>query len=339
MSRREPTVGELGEFPLIDRLRRRWGGASRPAELPVGIGDDALVLRLRPGRDLLATTDLLREDVHFRRAWNRWEDLGWKAAAIGLSDIAAMGGRPRCVLVSLELPPRVPVRWIDACYRGLARALRPHGAAIAGGNLARSPHGITIEVTVLGEVERGRALLRSGGRAGDALWVTGWPGRAAAGLALLGHARARGLAGFRPLLGAFLRPQPRLREMRWLRARARLHAAIDLSDGLSGDLERLAAESRLAAMVDVSRLPLLPSVARAAARLRRDPRVWQIHGGEDYELLLAAPSGGLERLAAKFRRRFRIPLTCIGALERGRGIRWHADGGIGRGRASFRHFG
>jgi thiamine-monophosphate kinase len=289
--------------------------------------------------DLLATTDLLREDVHFRRAWNRWEELGWKAAATGLSDVAAMGGRPRAALVSLELPPGVPVRWVDAWYRGLGRALSPHGAAIAGGNVARSPRGITIEVTVLGEVERGRALLRSGGRAGDALWVTGWPGRAAAGLALLERARGRVDADARPLGGAFLRPVPRLREVRWLRARAPLHAAIDLSDGLSGDLGHLAAASRLGAVVEVSRLPRPAALERAAARLHRDPRVWQVHGGEDYELLLAAPPGALERLADAFRRRFRIPLTRIGSLERRRGIRWLGGGGIARARVSFRHFG
>ncbi|HET8578757.1 MAG TPA: thiamine-phosphate kinase, partial [Methylomirabilota bacterium] len=283
------TLRQLGELGLIRRIRERVGGGGPSVQ--TGIGDDAAVLNLAPGAALLATTDLVIEDVHFRRAWASPRDIGWKAMAVNLSDIAAMGGAPRWALVALALPDGTEPAEVDAFYEGMQEAAAPHGVVIVGGDTSASRVGWVINVTVLGE-HTGSPRLRSAAKPGDAVAVTGSLGRAAGGLAVLemGRQRARGAGIAAPewetLTTAHLRPTARIDEGRWLGAAPGVHAMIDCSDGLSTDLGHICRESGVGARVMLDRLPVAAETRAAAAAAGADALRWAVAGGEDYELLL-----------------------------------------------------
>ena len=296
----------LGEFELIDRFFRDCG-ATR-TDVVLGIGDDGALLRPPSGADLVAVSDTLVEGVHFP-AGSPAESIGHRALAVNLSDIAAMGATPRWVLLSLTLP-RVEEAWLAGFARGFGALARAHGVALVGGDTTRGP--MTIGVQVLGTVPAGEGLRRSGGRPGDALFVTGTPGDAAAGLALIMAAdgSAAGLRSDAPvdaleaLRRRFLFPTPRIAEGEALRGLA--SACIDISDGLVGDLGKLAAASACAAVLDVDALPRSAALAAVTpeAALRS-----MLDGGDDYELLLAVPPAQVARVAS-------MPgLTRIGELR------------------------
>jgi thiamine-monophosphate kinase len=278
-----------GELAILEAIRRR---ARVPAGrgLVVGIGDDCAIYRPRGAReDLLVTTDLLVEDVHFHHAEHPPEALGHKALARGLSDIAAMGGVPRFCLVSLAAGAGTDRRWIDRFYDGLLRLARRTGTPLAGGDLAHAAK-TACDIVVCGAVPRGRALRRDGARAGDAIYVSGRLGGSALGL----ETRTG-----KPWL-RHLRPQPRLRLGVFLRARIGASAAMDLSDGISLDLHRLALASGLEAAIEAP--PRFPAASLEQA----------LHGGEDYELLFTA------RPRTEVPPRYgNIPLTRIGVMRRG----------------------
>ena len=276
------------ETELTDQLRRLAVVPPGSAVLE-GIGDDCAIFRPRNSReDLLFTTDLLIEDTHFRRATHRAGDIGWKALARGLSDIAAMGGEPRFCLVSLALAPWCDAAWVDGFFRGLLRLAGQSGTVLAGGDLSHSAT-LACDVVVAGGVSRGRALRRDGARAGDAIYVSGTLGGSALGLAT-----GRGKAWRK-----HLRPEPRLALGAFLRETVRATAAMDLSDGLSLDLARLCAASGLGAEIDAP--PVWPGATLAQA----------LDGGEDYELLFTAPPRAPVPAAYEG-----IPLTRIGAMRR-----------------------
>ncbi|HTX37917.1 MAG TPA: thiamine-phosphate kinase [Bryobacteraceae bacterium] len=262
-------------------------GATR---LALGIGDDCAIFRPRAREDLLFTTDMLIEGRHFLPGTHRPLDLGWKALARGLSDIAAMGATPRFCLVSLALPPWADQRFMDGFYRGLLRLSRQEGVPLAGGDLARAET-LFCDIVVCGAAPRGRALRRDTARAGDAVYVSGALGGSALGLAL----------GRGPGWRRHLRPVPRLALGRFLRTRLRATAAMDLSDGLSLDLHRLALASGLQAQIEAP--PVFPGASLAQA----------LHGGEDYELLFTVSAR--TRVPARFET---LPLTRIGTMQKGR---------------------
>jgi len=279
-----------GEIGLIDRIRRRVN-LDAGSQLVVGIGDDCAVFRPPGAReDLLFTTDLLLAGVHFRAETHRAEDVGHKALARGLSDIAAMGGEPRFCLVSLSVPAPTSNRWIDGFYRGLLRLAARYSTILAGGDLARSPM-LGGDIVVCGAVPRGQALRRAGARPGDHIYVSGRLGGSALGLA-----SGEGAAWKR-----HLRPEPRIALGRFLREKLRATAAMDLSDGLSLDLRRLCLESGLAAEID------------EPPRFRGASLEQALHGGEDYELLFTL--GPRTRPHDAFEG---IPLTRIGIMRKGR---------------------
>lgn len=286
-----PLPGDLGEFPLIERLARRLARqAVEPAAgaLLLGIGDDAALLRLPEGAAAVATADMLVEGVHFRRDWSRPEEIGWKALAVNVSDLNAMGAQPVAALVCLALPGELPVRWVERCYAGLAECAGVYGCPVAGGDTVRSPGPVVVSVSALGAAPAGRAVRRTGARPGDVLCVTGVLGASGAGCALLerGLARGRSLA---PVLAAHRRPRPPRGAGAALAAAALPTAMLDLSDGLASDAQRLATAGGVGLTVEADRLPISDATRRAAARLGLTARHLALHGGEDFELLFTVP--------------------------------------------------
>jgi len=305
---------DLGEFGLIARLRARW--PAPPEQVVVGPGDDAAVLRPDPGRLLLYTVDAMVEDIHFRRRWMSPRDLGWKAMAQNISDIAAMGGQPTHALVCLSLPGDIETSFVDAIYDGLEAGAAEYGAGIIGGDIVGSTAAIAISVSLLGEVEESLLMRRSGARAGDVLMVTGALGDSAAGLHLLEKGEVR-LAEEEEAVARHLRPRPRLDEARLLSRSGHVTAAIDLSDGLAGDVTRMAEESDVGVRIYAERVPIGEACASVAQRLHLDPLDLALRGGEDYELLVAARADAASRLADFLRHEVRVPLTAVGEVVDG----------------------
>jgi thiamine-monophosphate kinase len=314
-----------GEEALVRSIRALTAGEA--AGVRVGIGDDCAVLDPQPGSALLATTDLLLEDVHFRRRWAEPADIGWKSLAVNLSDIAAMGGRPRWALVALACPEGTSAEEIEAFYEGALAMARSHGVAIVGGDTAASPAGWMINVTLLGEAVSPR--LRSTARAGDTVAVTGALGRSAAGLAVLeGETAPAGVDAMHlaEVTGAHLRPRPRVREGEWLAAAGGVTAMMDLSDGIGLDLPRLLGESGVGADIDVDRLPIDDATRAVAAALGVRPSVWATGGGEDYELLLTCQPTALARLQQGLADACGTRLTAIGEVTPAGAARWSSGG-------------
>jgi thiamine-monophosphate kinase len=312
------SLSGLGELGLIRRIRRD-GGADAPG-VEVGIGDDTAVLAVPPGHKLLATTDLLIEDVHFRRASAAPADVGWKALAVNLSDIAAMGGIPRWALVALAVPVETDVDAVDAFYAGMREAAAPHGVTVVGGDTSASTGGWTVNVTLLG-IHPGEPRLRSHARPGDAVAVTGGLGASAAGLHALemglDRARAAGVAGGRlgEITRAHLRPHARVAEGRWLGQAPGVHAMMDCSDGLATDLGHVCRESGVGGRVRLEAVPIAAAAREAGHGLGVDPRDWAVSGGEDYELLLTCEPAAADGLVAGLAAATGTALTVIGRIE------------------------
>jgi thiamine-monophosphate kinase len=265
----------MGEFERISRFLRHF----EKARALVGPGDDCAVVRPRANRDLCLTTDALVEGVHFFRPAFSFEDIGHKALAANLSDLAAMGARPSFCLCALQLPASVTAVQLDGLARGMARLARAAGLPLVGGNFSRAAE-LSVTLTLGGEVRRAGALTRAGGRPGDLLFVSGTLGDARLGLEqLLADPTAEGAAVRRQK-----RPAPRLGL--GLLARRFATAAIDLSDGLSQDLGHLCTASGVGAVVTLGRLPLSRAVKQAKGSAAA---LFAAEGGEDYELLLAVP--------------------------------------------------
>jgi len=342
-------ASHLLEFPLIRHLHRRFGRTGR--SVLRGIGDDTAVIRPSSGDALLLTTDLLAEGIHFDLRTATFEDIGYKAAVANLSDIAAMGGRPHYMLVALAIPASRTSSDVDRLYRGMMRACRLHEVELVGGDTSASRHGLFLSITLTGTAKPGRVLTRDGARAGDLLYVTGTLGDSLAGLTLLESARHRrpGAGGrvngrhrrYRSyLIGRHLHPTPRIKEGQLLAGHRLATAAIDLSDGLSGDLAHICEQSGVGAEIEASALPLSPACLAFAAASRLDPIRLALTGGEDYELLFSVPSGNrakLERLAQRSGYRF----SRIGTVRPKRaGLRLRRGDGPPRRLAitSYQHF-
>lgn len=299
-------VGSIGEFPLIDRLRRIVPTTGPGVTL--GVGDDAAVLEL--AGPVVATCDIQVEGVHFTWALCGPGDIGWRAIAVNLSDIAAMGGTPRFVLISLALPAEMHVETVEGVYRGIAEISTQHAVIVAGGNVSSTPGPMVIDVAALGEAER--AIPRSGARPGDRVWMTGTAGKSAAGRFLAANPDAH-VPGGDALIVAYRRPTPRV-EMGKVLARAlAVSAMIDTSDGTASDLLHLAEASKVGVRMEVGRLPIPAGLADAAGLAGRDPDAWALAGGEDYELLFTA-GREFDREAAGIAERLNVPLTCIGEV-------------------------
>jgi len=293
-----------GELALIERIR---GRAARTAKsgVTLGIGDDCALLRLKTGEEAAVTTDLSIEGRHFRLDLHPPEAVGRRTLARGLSDIAAMGARPLAAFLSLGLPAelaeptgRKRSAWVDRFLDGFLSLASQHKTPLAGGDLAQSPVALA-DIVLIGAVPRGKALLRSGARADDLLYVTGCLGGSASGLRRL----RQGGRNRKGVVAAHLWPEPRIAQGVWLRNREAASAAIDVSDGLSTDLHHLCEESGVAAEIDSAALPICPGASLEDV----------LHGGEDYELLFTArPTTRIPKEIAG------IAVTCIGAIVKGR---------------------
>ena len=284
-----------------------------------GIGDDCAVLRVPRGHELLVTTDFSLEGVHFRRDWHPAESVGHRCLTRGLSDIAAMGGEPIAAFLSLALPRDLPQAWVRQFTRGLLRLAEQHGVILAGGDTAESLSGILADIVVVGSVPKGQAILRSGARPGDRIFVSGELGGA---LAALGQIMQRGknkasVAGHR----RHFCPSPRVALGRALREKKLVSAMIDTSDGLSSDLRHICEESGVGAEIDADRIPR----ARVGKSRRAVDLELGLHGGEDYELLFTVPEG--RRIPSRIAE---AKLTRIGRITRARGMVVRDAGGGAR---------
>lgn len=267
----------LREKALIARIRRQsrvWPGTAR------GIGDDCAVLRPSSNHEILLTTDFSLEGVHFRRKWHPPESVGHRCLARGLSDIAAMGGKPLAAFLSLALPKDLPQKWADGFFRGFLELAERYKVTLAGGDVAQSPSGILADIVVAGEVPRGQSIFRSKARIGDLIYVTGELGGSAEAL----HRLMRGQKLNPKNYSRHFFPEPRLKIGEFLREKKLATAMIDLSDGLSTDLAHICDESGVGARLFASAIPRA-SAGKAAKIVRLD---LALHGGEDYELLFTA---------------------------------------------------
>lgn len=316
----EDPIREPGEFERIDRLIEILGGA---AGVPgSGIGDDAAVVPGMDGR-WVWTVDAHIEGVHFRFPWLDPEEVGHRALAAAVSDLAAMAADPVGALVSVAVAGEEAER-LEAVYTGMASLAERIGCPILGGDLARAEGPLHLVTTALGRCASGHPVLRSGARPGDELWLTGELGGPAAALAWLSR-EASPLARDDPARRRLAHPVPRVAEASWLRARVPLSAAIDLSDGLSGDAGHLARRSGVRLRLHPEAIPIHPGARRVAEALAQDPVAWALHGGEEFELLLSAPPGALDPAAGAFQERFGLPLTRIGEVAEGEGV-WVVEG-------------
>ena len=293
----ERSVGELGEFALIDAIAARLAKSSAET-VSVGIGDDSAVVSAKGG-NVVACLDMLTQGVHFRLDWSEAIDIGRKAAAQNLADIFAMGARPTALLVGLALPPETPVAWVMGLADGLSAEAAEVGVTVVGGDIVRSSS-IVISVTALGELGTAKAILRSGANPGDTLAIAGRLGFAQAGLLML----SRGFRSPRVLVGAHRVPEPP-----YELAKLATHATsmIDISDGLVADLGHIAQASKVKINIESNKFQIPEALAAAASAFNGDAMEWILSGGEDHAF------------AATFKTALDVPSgwTIIGSVESG----------------------
>jgi thiamine-monophosphate kinase len=315
---------DIGEFGFIDRIAPL--GNIRSDGVIKGIGDDCAVLSLPEDKYLLVTTDMLVEKVHFLLEWISAEELGAKSLAVNLSDIAACGGKPLDAFISIAVPDYIDIEWLDGFYRGMAGMARNFEVNLLGGDTTRSAGHLVVNVAVTGMVHRTEVLLRSTAKPGDALVLTGWLGASAAGVDLfLKKTTVQENVAF-PLIQAQVNPRPHVREGRFLARSGAITAAIDVSDGLSSDLNHICEQSKVGARVFADKLPALPALFAAAQFMNKDPLDWILHGGEDYVLLAAVKREALNALVQEANKEGLV-LTEIGEVtDTGNAELVHTDG-------------
>jgi thiamine-monophosphate kinase len=281
------------------------------------IGDDTALWQPSRSHRSVITTDALVENRHFRRDTMSLHDVGWRAMAANLSDLAAAGSRPVLATVALGIPESMPAEEVLELYRGMLAIATHHGCAIAGGDVTRSGE-LLVSITAIGEVRPSNVKGRGGALPGDVLAVTGPLGASRAGLYLADNPNMLSGELAQEALRAHRTPEPRVNEGRWLAASANVHAMMDLSDGVSTDLPRLCASSRCAAVIED--VPVAESARVVALAARVEPPAFALAGGEDFELLVAVNARAFGYLSERFRKRFGTPLHAIGRVRKGSGV-------------------
>ena len=330
-------VGDLGERALIERIRARIPPSE---QLVVGIGDDAAVAIPDRGSLEVLTTDALVEGVHFERRFSSPADIGYKALAVNLSDIAAMGGTPRFALLSLMLPESLPVADVDQLLDGLLEMAAAARVAVVGGNITRSPGPLIVDVTATGTARPRKVLTRGGGRPGDALFVTGTVGAAAAGLGWLRQHAGTGdpPARLAEAVNRHRRPVPRVRIGAMLGRTRAATACMDSSDGLADAVRQIAAASGTGAVIDAASVPVDPGVREWFTTAGKDPISASVSGGDDYELLFSVSRRSLGRLRSVIQDARGVPVTRIGELTADKSVLLLVDGKPSALPCGFAHF-
>lgn len=308
----EIRISGLGEFGLIERIAAHVGGAE---SVVTGIGDDAAVTVLSDGMQLITSTDMLLEDVHFRRSWHDPYRLGRKTLAVSISDVAAMGGIPRWALLSLALPTEFPLAFIDDFIRGFLALAEEHGVTLIGGDTCASRSGLVLSVTIMAEQRPERIIRRSGARSGDEVWVTGTLGDAALGLRLLEKGDAQGGRGGEEeyLLSRLLDPSPRTVAGRALADSGLVTAMIDISDGLLADFGHICEQSGVGGVLQLDKLPTSAAFRCIASRFSAFPHHLILSGGEDYELAFTASASNREKIG-ELMKKCGIEVTPVGIV-------------------------
>jgi thiamine-monophosphate kinase len=303
-------IGEFGLIARIDELLKREGVQAPGVSL--GIGDDTASFKARSGYEILVTCDCVVEGRHFLSPHITAEDLGRRSMMLNISDIGAMGGHPLYALVSLGLKNETPVKYIEDMYRGFLVELNPFNASIIGGNLTKSGDGIFIDITLIGEVEEGRSVRRSGARPGDVILVTGYPGQSAAGLQLLLQSLA---SGDHPLVRAYNNPSHRAREGRAVALTGCATAMIDTSDGFLGDLGHICEESKTGAFLDGKKFPVSKELREAAEILNKEPHEFFLGDSDDYQLIITCGPKDVERIRSVIASTYDGPVTEVGEVR------------------------
>ena len=336
-----------GEFELIGNIRSRFGqsgpGTGGGAALPdgvTGIGDDCAIMPQRDGTDTLVSTDLLVEGIHFLLDDISARDLGWKAAAVNISDIAAMGGRPVATFLSIAIPSSISEEWIDEFMEGYAEISSRYGVALLGGDTTSSAAGLCINVAVVGECVHGKAVRRSGARPGDLVCVTGMLGDSAAGLKLILEgcreavcgqdaepSQCRLNAAERTLLRRHHRPEPQVSAGIALAGSGAVSAMMDISDGVASDLRHIMEESGVGAEILTALVPLSQELVDVCAARFWDAMQLALEGGEDYQLLFTVEPSAEASLG--------VPHTVIGRMTEDKNLVWNGSDRDFRG---FTHF-
>ncbi len=301
------TVEDIGEEGIIEDIKRRF-----TSSIPLGIGDDTALIESVERHYIVLTIDSFREDIHFKWDYFEPEDVGWKAVAVSLSDVAAMGGDPEYLLLSLGIPGGTNYRIIQSILTGIGEINKIHNMALIGGNVSRSSNGFTIDSVVIGRVERGKEIRREGAQCGDLIYVTGRPGSSAIGLTLLRQGISTNNIG-QEFIRCHRRPYPRIREGKILSTYGIATSMIDISDGLIKDLHHICITNRVSASIDTNAIPCPPVSTELAYLLPSEPIGYALYGGEDYELLFTARNADREKLENLCQQEGLIA-TCIGEI-------------------------
>jgi len=306
-------IKDIGELKLIQRIADNY--RSSLSSIVTGIGDDAAALKISENNILLTTCDLLLEDVHFNLNVTDSYQLGRKSLAVNLSDIAAMGGTPRFFLVSLALPPHLPIEFIDDLYRGMTDLADEFDTKLVGGDTNASPDKLMINITLLGEANPDHLLKRSGAQVGDSIFVTGTLGDAALGFFILEFDKNMNRSySHNTLTYRHLSPYPRIKEGISIAENRLASAMIDISDGLLIDLRRILTLNKLGATIYISQLPLSKEFKQYQGKLKHNKIDFALNGGEDYELLFTSPQNK-EKELLKLGQTLGVPINKIGEVN------------------------
>jgi thiamine-monophosphate kinase len=316
---------EIGEFGFIESIKETCTTTSK--NVIKGIGDDCAVFCPSSGRVLLFTTDLLVEDIHFLKSKMTPYQLGWKSIAVNLSDIAAMGGRPLVLLISLAIPPETDVELIQDFYKGMKTICEQYGVTIAGGDTSASPDKLVINISLIGDAKENEVLYRSGARSGDRIYLTGNVGDSFAGLKIL----KKEISSPKSIESHFIiihnEPKPLIETGMAIAASGLANAMIDVSDGLASDLGHICRESGVGAILFRDKIPLSPELKLLASHEKFNPFELALSGGEDYHLLITVPKDNIKDFEIVSSNKGLLPLYQIGKIVEGKSITMVNDDG------------
>ena len=316
---------EIGEFGFIESIKEEC--ATTYKNVIKGIGDDCAVFGPSSGRVLLFTTDMLVEDIHFLKTKMTPYQLGWKSIAVNLSDIAAMGGRPLVLLISLAIPPETDVELMQDFYKGMKTICEQYEVSIAGGDTSASPDKLVINISLIGDARQNEVLYRSGARSGDSIYLTGNVGDSFAGLKII----KKEISSPKSIESHFIKihnePNPLIETGMTIAASGLATAMIDVSDGLVLDLGHICKESGVGAILFRDKIPLSSELKLLASREKFNPLELALSGGEDYQLLITVPNGNIKDFEIVGKNKGLLPLYLIGKIAEGKGITMVNDDG------------